>query len=346
MGVTADRRVDGRARERLAGRTLVAGWLSLVAVVPVALLAPEIPTAYRYLPLVASAIVFGMPHGAVDYVALPRAQSGRVTVRGVAVVVALYGLLGGGYLLAWLLVPVPAAALFILLTWFHWGQGDLYALRALAGADHVDDRLQQSLTVLVRGGLPMLVPLLAFPDRYRTVVDTFVSPFGADAGAWWLFQPGPRLALGGAFALVTVIALARGRARSGGDGGWRVDAGETGLLWAYFLLVSPVLAVGVYFCLWHSVRHIVRVVLLDERSVAAIAGGRWLPAVRTFALEAAVPTAIALGFVGLLWQAAPGAVETLAGASGLYLVAIAVLTLPHTAVVLSLDGEQGIWTRS
>ena len=52
---------------------------------------------------------------------------------------------------------------------------------------------------------------------------------------------------------------------------------------------------------------------------------------------------IALGLVGLLWVAVPGSVDTLAGATGLYLVGIAVLTLPHTAVVLWLDREQRVW---
>jgi hypothetical protein len=57
-----------------------------------------------------------------------------------------------------------------------------------------------------------------------------------------------------------------------------------------------------------------------------------------------VPTVLALGLVGALWVAVPAPVATLAGGIGLYLVAIAVLTLPHTAVVVVLDREQGVWT--
>jgi len=360
MGLTAGATAAG-ARVALGRASLLAGWVPLLAVVPVALLAPELPPTYRYLPLVASAVLFGMPHGAVDYVALPRARTGRVDVCGVVVVAALYLLLGGAYLALWFTAPVPAAVLFILLTWFHWGQGDLYALRDLFGTDHVGDRVQAALTVVVRGGAPMLVPLVGFPDRYRAVVGTFVEPFGASAGAWWVFERTPRLVLGGAFAAVTGLALARGyrRARSAaGSGtddstrwslrqsalrGWGLDAAETGLLWAYFLLVPPVLAIGVYFCLWHSVRHIARVVLLDGRNVDALARRRWLPAAGRFALEAAVPTALALALVGALWVAVPDSVGSLAGATGLYLVGVAVLTLPHTAVVVWLDREQGIW---
>ncbi len=346
MGLTADA-TAGRARTSLGRASRVVGWVPLLALVGVASAGLDAPPAYRYLPLVASAVLFGMPHGAVDYVALPRARSGRVDVRGVAVVATLYLALGSAYLALWFLAPVVAAVSFILLTWFHWGQGDLYVLRDLFVTGHVDDRVQQALTVVVRGGLPMLVPLVGFPDRYRAVVGTFVEPFGANADAWFVFESAPRLALGAAFAAVTVLALARGhrRARTGdARRGWRLDAAETGLLWAYFLLVEPILAVGVYFTLWHSVRHIARVVLLEDGSVDALARGRWLAPAGRFALEAAVPTVLALGLVAGLWLAVPRGVDTLAGATGLYLVAIAVLTLPHTAVVVWMDREQKIWT--
>jgi Brp/Blh family beta-carotene 15,15'-monooxygenase len=357
MGVTA-----GSARAGLGRISLLVGWVPLLALVPVALFAPGIPPSYRYVPLVASVLFLGMPHGAVDYVALPRARTGRVDVPGAAAVGGLYLVLGSSYLLLWFLAPVLAATIFILLTWFHWGQGDLYALKRLFGTDHVDDRLGAVLTVVVRGGAPMLVPLVGFPDRYREVVATFVEPFGGNTEAWWVFETGPRLALGGAFAAVTLFALVRGYpgtrsgdSHNGADTtrlpidrgavhGWALDAAETCLLWAYFLLVPPVLAVGVYFCLWHSVRHIARVVLLDDRNIDALARRQWVSVAKRFGLEAAAPTAFALLLVGALWVASPGSVKSLSNATGLYLVGIAVLTLPHTAIVVWLDRKQGIWT--
>ncbi|PSQ29432.1 beta-carotene 15,15'-dioxygenase [Halobacteriales archaeon SW_10_68_16] len=361
MGLTGDATADaGRAKQSLGRVCLALGWVPVLLLVPLAIAGPEIPPTYRYVPLVASVALFGMPHGAVDYVAGPRASTGTVSLRGVGLVVLLYFLLGGAYLVLWFLAPVPAALFFVLLTWFHWGQGDLYAVRGLFGTVHVDDSLQAGLTVLVRGGLPMLVSLLGFPERYRAVVESFVGPFGANVQGLALFDAGPRVVLGVGFALVTLLMLARGYRRArrhdaaatdstgapGSDSpirGWGTDAAETVLLWMYFLVVPPVLAVGVYFCLWHSLRHIARVVLLDPASVEALSRDRWARPTGKFALEAAVPTVLALGLVGLLWVAVPGSVDTLAGATGLYLVGIAVLTLPHTAVVLWLDREQRVW---
>lgn len=344
MGVMGDVLAGQTARTALGRATLYLGWFPLAALVVGSLLVPSIPSTYRYLPLVASVVVFGLPHGAVDYVALPRARFGRVTSRGVAVVSLLYLVCGAAYLGLWFVLPVPAAALFILLTWFHWGQGDMYALRRLFETDHVDDITQQGLTLVVRGGLPMLVPLLGFPERYREVVGTFVEPFGGQATSWWLFDPWVRLLLAAGFGLVTIVALARGWTRATDQRGWQLDAGECGLLWVYFLTVPPVLAVGVYFCLWHSVRHIARVILLDSRAVDAVAQQRWGYALGKFGLEAAVPTVLALVFVGGLWWLVPSPAETVAGLTGLYLVAIAVLTLPHTVVVAVLDHEQHVLT--
>lgn len=333
------------AREVAGRATILAGWLPLAVLIPIALLVPSIPTVYRYLPLVASGLLLGMPHGAIDWVAMPRARRGTVTLRGVTVVAVLYAVVGGAYLLAWLVAPVPAAVGFILLTWFHWGQGEVYVLRDLFEADHLDDAVQQTLTVLVRGGLPMLVPLLGFPGRYRSVVETFVEPFGGAVGDWWLFTLDGRLALGAGFALLTGLMLARGWRRATDRQAWRRDAVEVLLLWGFFLLVPPILAIGAYFTVWHSLRHIFRVLLLDTGSAAALADGHWLAASRQFAIEAAVPTVLALlGVVGL-WVVVQPSVATLASATGIYLVAIAVLTLPHTVVVTVLDREQQLWTR-
>jgi Brp/Blh family beta-carotene 15,15'-monooxygenase len=343
MGLSEGTIAARTARTALGRASLYLGWGPLAALVPLALLLPEIPPVYRYLPLVASAVIFGMPHGAVDYVALPRARAGQVDLRGVAVVSVLYLVLGAAYLALWFLLPLVAAAAFILLTWFHWGQGELYVLRALFEADHVDDLTQQVATVVVRGGLPMLVPLLAFPERYRAVADTFVAPFGGHVGSWWLFDAWPRLLLMAGFGLITIVTLARGWTRATDRRGWRLDAAECGLLWVYFMTVPPVLAVGMYFCLWHSVRHIARVILLDARSVDALVEQRFGWAMGKFGLEAAVPTALALVFAGALWTMTPNTAGTLAGATGLYLVAIAVLTLPHTVVVGLIDREQHIW---
>ncbi|WP_181686338.1 Brp/Blh family beta-carotene 15,15'-dioxygenase [Halorhabdus salina] len=326
---------------RLAGLLQWSGWLPLAGLAVIFPLIGPVSDSIRYLPLLASVVVFGLPHGALDYVALPRALDGRVTLRGLAIVGGLYAVLGVGYLALWWLTPVLAAVLFIGLTWFHWGQGELYVLRDVFGATYLD-RTQQGLTTVVRGGLPMLVPLIGFPERYRAVLDSFVAPFGGAVGTWPLFEPSGRIALAAAFGIVTIATLLCGRHRSGGGHAWRRDAVEVTLLWVVFLVVEPILAIGVYFCLWHSVRHLARVGWLDGRVRTAVEDGRWWRAIGRVGLEAAPLSIAALALIGGLFRLVPAG-ESIGGAVGLYLVGIAVLTLPHTVIVTWIDREQGLW---
>jgi Brp/Blh family beta-carotene 15,15'-monooxygenase len=334
--------LGGRERTTLARPALAAGWLAvLFAAAPVVLGVGLSPTA-RYAPLVASAVVFGMPHGAIDYVALPRAVSGEVTARWLAVVGALYLVLGGAYAAAWFAYPVAAALAFVAVTWLHWGQGDLYPLLDLLDVDYLDTRTRRAGTLLVRGGLPMLVPLLGHPERYREVVAAFAAPFGGEVGDLALFDPRVRLALGVGFAALTVGVLAAGRRRTRTPWAWRVDATETLLLWAFFALVPPVFAVGVYFCLWHAVRHVARAIAVDDSVRPSLRAGDVLGPLARFGREAAPLTAVALALVAGLWLAVPEPPTTLAGGAALYLVLVAVLTLPHVVVVTWMDRAQGV----
>ncbi|MFB6152381.1 MAG: Brp/Blh family beta-carotene 15,15'-dioxygenase [Haloarculaceae archaeon] len=341
MAVATDRAtLPADVRETLRAPVVWLPWLPVAASVVAFGAGLSVPERWRYLPLVASVVVLGLPHGAVDWSALPRAVVGRVDGRWVGVVLAVYLVAGGGYALAWFLVPVASAAAFVAVTWFHWGQGELHPLRSVLGADHLDSAGVRALTVLVRGGLPMLVPLIAFPGRYRTVLAAFAAPFGGRVASW-PFDPGARLALAAAFGGLTIASLAAGYRMADDRWGWRIDAGETGLLWAFFLLVPPVFAVGVYFCCWHAARHIGRVLTLDGAAAGALADGRLAPGIARFAREAALPTVGGLAVCGALWVGAPRPPTTLDGLVGLYLVAIAVMTLPHVVVVTWLDRIQG-----
>ncbi|WP_276259349.1 Brp/Blh family beta-carotene 15,15'-dioxygenase [Haloglomus litoreum] len=345
-----DLAVPGRVRETLTDGALAPGWLAHGLLVVPFLLDVEVPLALQYAPLAVSVLVLGLPHGAVDHLAVPRVRDRPVTLRALAGVGALYGLLGGAYLALWFLAPVPAFLLFIAITWAHWGQGDIYALLALADVEHLRTRPQRVATAAVRGGLPMLVPLLSYPGQYRRVARALTGRFGVGpAELAPLFRVETRFALGAAFALLSLGTLAVGLARAErglAERGWRLDAGETALLWVFFLAVPPILAVGVYFCLWHSLRHIARLVLLDEGSVSGLQGGDLGPALRGFTRDAAPLTAVSVAFLAAFYYLVPVRPANLAEGVGLYLVLIAVLTLPHFAVVSLMDRVQGVWTVS
>jgi Brp/Blh family beta-carotene 15,15'-monooxygenase len=335
---------DGAVARTLARTTLWPSWGGIGVVAAVFSICLSLPDWLRYLPLLASVALIGLPHGAVDHLAIPRARGEEPTVRWFARVGALYLLVGGVYAGLWFLAPGLSVLLFIAVTWAHWGQGDLWPLLSVVGVDHLRSGPQRAAVLLVRGGLPMLVPLWFFPGRYRSVVDAIVGRFGFSAAAIdSLFDPTVRLALVGGLAALSVLAFGFGAVRAGDREAWAVDAGETALLWWFFAVVPPVFAIGVYFTVWHSLRHVGRLIATDSESRSALARGRALAAFGRFAREATPLTLLSLVALVGLYVAVPNPPGNIEGFVGLYLVFIAVLTLPHVVVVAVMDAEQRVW---
>ncbi|MFB6176313.1 MAG: Brp/Blh family beta-carotene 15,15'-dioxygenase, partial [Halobaculum sp.] len=206
-------------------------------------------------------------------------------------------------------------------------------------------------TVVVRGGLPMLVPLVFYPAEYRRVAAAAVGLFAdADRALAPLFTVEARLAAGVGFGVVTLAVLAAGgwRVRQGARRrSWLVDAGETVLLWAYFALVPPILGIGLYFCFWHATRHLARLALVDgetpDGARAALTRGELSVALWRLARDATPMTLGGLAIVGALFLVVPDPATNPDALLAVYLVGIAVLTLPHVAVVTWMDRRQNVW---
>jgi Brp/Blh family beta-carotene 15,15'-monooxygenase len=260
-------------------------------------------------------------------------------VRSIGAVVAVYLVLGSTDLLVWALAPAAGFVFFIALTWFHWGQGDLYVDAAL---DRGGGRGWRVAHVVVRGGIPMLLPLVAQPAGFAAVAEATTAPFAPHAGGLAPLLGLPAVRLAAAAVLVIAVLAERLLAPRDDPRAWWRQAGETALLVAWFAVVPPVLAVGLYFCLWHALRHIVRLQLLDPAAAAAIGRGRIAPALARFARAAAPLTAAALALLVALALLLPHR-DGPAGLLGVYLVLISALTVPHVAVVLLMDVRQRVW---
>jgi Brp/Blh family beta-carotene 15,15'-monooxygenase len=95
---------------------------------------------------------------------------------------------------------------------------------------------------------------------------------------------------------------------------WLVDVAETAILALYFALVPPVLAVGLYFCLWHATRHVARSSCSTRRAPRS---GGWVGGARLvrFARDSAPLTVAALVLLLGLYLVVPP--ETSAAPSSL-----------------------------
>ena len=308
----------------------------------------RVPGWVQYLPFAASLVFFGLPHGAVDHLVPSRLAGRDADGRSVLAVVLLYLVLSGLCLALWFTAPIAAFVLFVCVTVFHWGAGELHAL-LFFGPDGLSGmgRASRALLLVLRGGLPMLVPLLFFPDAYRGVATAAAGLFGADATALsGVFSPAFRLAVGGALAVVALLFVLRAaRDLAGGRRALLPVAFETLLLFAFFAVVPPVLAVGLYFTLWHAPRHVARLVLLDPTGARHLRAGRPGRALARFARDAAPLTVLALAFLAGLYLAVPRATEAPGPLLAVYLVLVSALTLPHASLVMYMDGRQGVWER-
>ncbi|GAA2748520.1 Brp/Blh family beta-carotene 15,15'-dioxygenase [Amnibacterium kyonggiense] len=298
----------------------------LVALLDVAGIA--VPEPVQVVPFAVSVLLFGLPHGALDHLVPARLDPGISRRRSIASVVLLYAVLGAATAAVWIVLPVAGFTLFILVTWFHWGQGDLWLDRALGDAP--PSRTDAALTVLVRGALPMLGPLLLHAREYAAVLRGTTGLLGARSAPAGALLESPVIRLTAALVLVALItAHLVVRRRAGGRPAPAV--GEITVLAIFFLVVPPVLAVGLYFTFWHAVRHIVRLELLTDGGRAALQRGHLLRSFGRFLRDAAPLTACAVVLLAAL------ALVLRSADLGTYLLLIAALTTPHTAVVTWMD---------
>lgn len=341
--------LDSVLRTDIQQRFLQPTWIIVALLTIPFLLGAQVPLSWQLLPLVASAALFGMPHGAIDHLVPGRVGQRDLTRLEMVGLLGGYLLLMAAVLVLWFSRPIWGFAFFILLTWFHWGLGDLFAVVAFIEPALAPSRAERALIALVRGALPMLVPLLLFPQDYALALEAIAGSFALDGGSLapaWLTSPGFRFALAGILGNTLAAALAIAAYRAAQHkrwSAWWIYAGEMILLVVFFLVVPAFLAVGVYFTVWHSLRHIVRLLLIDEPSRRALQAAQPWQALGRFMREALPFTVVALVMVGALVLVVPSQPDELVELIGLYLALIAALTLPHTIIVLWMDFRQGLW---
>jgi Brp/Blh family beta-carotene 15,15'-monooxygenase len=305
----------------------------------------EMSTVAVLMPLGVSVVLFGLPHGAVDHL-VPARMSSFDVWQSVAWVVAIYTVVGGAYLWAWWQWPTASFVVFVAMTWMHWGQGDVHALVRLQGSQHLARVWQRVLAGFVRGGLPMWVPFVAFPDDVREVAGLLVGHFSSlSTMLSVLFDWRVQLGVTAMMILAATAYLAAGVWKTGWSRGWWLDVAELGVLTVYFWYVPPLAAIGLYFCVWHGYRHMVRLSLQERGAREAWQRGAIGVVWYRFARDAAPLTLLSLVLFGALAWAVPRSPESMGDWAGLYLVFISVLTMPHVMIVCWMDGVEGVWRR-
>ena len=250
----------------------------------------------------AAVLLLGLPHGAYDaWLIVERQRSGVHA----ALVLAAYLLAVVGVFFAWSLAPGVALGAFLATSIVHFGRGDARVARF---------GVPFAVSVLARGSWVVLGPIARGGPEIESVLGALLE--STDAGARWA-------AVLGAWFVPLVIAWASVVAwASIRSAGRRVDVAVEGLaLGLLVALAPPLVAFTVYFCLWHSARHLLAV------RWSGVAGG-WGAVVRR-----SLPAQIASVGLGVwAWSALTGDGAVTATVHVIF-VGLAAVTVPHVILV-------------
>ncbi len=270
-----------------------------------------VPTWILWVALVALAL--GVPHGAVDQLALPTGARPRA---GEALA---YLALAAGAAVLVVVTPLPAFLAVVAMTVWHFGTGDVEASADLRG-EPADTPVWNQLHALAAGCAPVLLPLTSSAAAATlALLEPALAPLGQLALA---------ATIRGAVVVLVMVVVARLLHR-----GQRVRALELVLLMALGLLASPLLAFAAYFACWHSLRHTAR--LAQDQDGGLTSAALW-HVVRA-GLPALAVTALAVGAAVLIHASVTGGTAVLGSWLWLGLAAVWGLTVPHMLVVHRFD---------
>lgn len=330
-------RASARAEARLAPIVVAIGWSVVALAALLQASAPGLVERYALWPLLLGIVFVGLPHGALDH--LVPARMGLAWGRRplpLAGFLAAYVGAALAYVGLWLLSPVAAFVGFLVITVGHWGQGDQQFLERFLNRRR-GGPWASLLTIVTRGALPIVVPILAFPADADDLLQRATAALGLSVPTGSLADPTLHVTLTlllvvASIAYVgTALRLARD-ARSG----W-IDVAEVVGLAAFFAFVPAYAAIGAYFLAWHSLRHLARLLLLRPADAESVRVGRVARPVGRLARDL---TPITVAAIALLAGSALWARDHLTSAGdfvALYLVMISALTVPHAVVVAMMD---------
>ncbi|MDJ0520820.1 MAG: Brp/Blh family beta-carotene 15,15'-dioxygenase [Planctomycetota bacterium] len=293
-----------------ARHTTAASFLTLAAAAAITL--TGVPALGTQLVVLAGLVALtGLPHGAADHLPardLLRPQFGRGWV---AVFGAFYVGVAAFVLVAWLQFPPVMLTLFLLLAVQHFGAED--ANPAVYGR-------RRLLPMVLHGLIPVAGAVLFHVEETATLF-AWLLPGTSTVAVLDVLQT---LALGLPLLLAAWAALALVNVLRGSAAGRRV-ALEIAALVALTAVAPPLLSFGIYFCGWHSVRHV-----LGEAHT--LDGDRPWRGIARFARHAAPVTlgSIALGAAAYAITAA-GATPDVALTRVLF-IGLAAIAVPHIAI--------------
>ena len=194
-----------------------------------------------YLPMLASVLLFGLPHGAIDHLVILGLAKSSLSLKALALVCLIYLSFVVVMLCLWWGAPLVAVILFLAITIYHWGRADL-AFEGLLNPEALQatPRILKFNHSFLRGILPIGIPFLSFPDATEAILNSCSIAFG------YKYELGATLPFVILIFLLLLLFSEIAFLRYQGVQRTVRLVEDLGLI-AFFVLVPPLLAVGFIF---------------------------------------------------------------------------------------------------
>jgi beta-carotene 15,15'-dioxygenase len=280
-------------------------WLAVCSLCLLHVVFPHILEQYALYSLVVGIVFLGLPHGALDHlVPLKMGFDWGKNPLGISLYLLACMAIAALYFGLWLWQPLVAFIGFLLATVFHWGQGDVRFLEIFLGRQRTS-QWGAGVSILLRGSLPMILPILAFPDTAASLYINAVKGLGLSP--LFLDLSSPVIVISLTTYMLILFALYTANAVKVSANLWtlRMDMAELALLTLLFCTVPAYMSVGIYFIAWHSLRHLARLIILKQDDASKLKEGLWTNLIKRLVLDLLPITLAAIGLlVGLyFWKA-------------------------------------------
>ncbi len=198
----------------------------------------------RYPVLVIVILIIGMPHGSLDHIVTYHSLTDMSFSRKRILFYGLYTLLAVAYGLLWVISPLPAFIIFLLITLYHFGQADAERFKF--------SPLDKNVLLYTRGFT--IVALILYGNNSRYIGEIVAIITGLNSLDWlpaWLTVSTVTIAAAvtypAAYFSVTLLKTKNKISFAG-----TADALLVPLL---FSMSDTILAFAIYFGAWHSFNH-------------------------------------------------------------------------------------------
>ncbi len=196
------------------------------------------------LAAIAAVMLFGVPHGGLDGAVARRIGWSQGTTAWLGFHIG-YIALAALVTWFWLQCPVPALAIFLIISALHFCQSDITNI-----PPSINDRPNNRwLPLVAHGGFVSI----SIPSLQPAAVEPLFAILVGDRGAAMLLQSI------GALFLPWLLSFAGYAVYASKNPAWRKPLNSLITQLILVFLLPPLISFGLYFCLWHSRSHTLRI---------------------------------------------------------------------------------------